>query len=135
MAFIRNCWYMVAWDHEIPADGLFGRMVIGEPLLLYRKADGDVVALEDRCCHRHAPLSVGRREGDCVRIFLHARWLSAWVSGRSSAHVLLAARQGEPLQTIGRAALYRLRESGLATTIEAAAPVRDAVETLTLELE
>jgi hypothetical protein len=49
--------------------------------------------------------------------------------------VLLATRQGEPLQTIGRAALYRLHESGLATTIEAAAPVRDAVHTLTLELE
>lgn len=73
-------------------------------------------------------------EGDWVRIFLHARWLTAQVSGRSSAHVLLATRQGE-LQTIGRAALYRLHESGLATTIEAAAPVRDAVHTLTLELE
>jgi len=27
--FIRNCWYMVAWDHEVPADGLFSRTVIG----------------------------------------------------------------------------------------------------------
>ena len=33
--FIRNCWYVVAWDHELPADGLFGRTVIGEPLLLF----------------------------------------------------------------------------------------------------
>jgi hypothetical protein len=75
------------------------------------------------------------REGDWVRLFLHARWLTARVSGRSSAHVLLATRQGEPLQTIGRAALYRLHESGLATTIEAAEPVRDAGHTLTLTLE
>ena len=74
------------------------------------------------------------REGDTVRIFLHARWLTARVSGRSSAHVLLATRQGEPLQTIGRAALYRLHASGLATTIDAAAPVRDAVDTLTISL-
>jgi hypothetical protein len=74
-------------------------------------------------------------EGDWVRVFLHARWLSAQVSGRSSAHVLLATRQGEPLQTIGRAALYRLHESGLATTIESAAPVLEAVHTLTLSLE
>jgi hypothetical protein len=57
------------------------------------------------------------------------------VAGRSSAHVLLATRQGEPLQTIGRAALYRLHESGLATTIEAGAPMRVAVQTLTIELE
>ena len=55
---------------------------------------------------------------------------NARVAGRSSAHVLLATRQGEPLQTIGRAALYRLHESGLATTIVAAAPVRDAVNIL-----
>ena len=75
------------------------------------------------------------REGDWVRVFLHARWVSAQVAGRSSAHVLLATRQGEPLQTIGRAALYRLHESGLATTIEAVAPVREAVHTLTLDLD
>jgi len=74
----------------------------------------------------------GLREGDRVRVFLHARWLSAFVAGRSSAHVLLATRNGEPLQTLGRAALYRLHESGLATTIETAAPVREAVQTLTL---
>lgn len=69
--FVRNCWYVVAWDHEIPADGLFARTVIGEPLLLYRTADDGVVALEDRCCHRLAPLSRGRREGDCVRCGYH----------------------------------------------------------------
>jgi hypothetical protein len=77
----------------------------------------------------------GLREGDLVRVFLHARWLSAWVAGRSSAHVMLATGQGEPQQTIGRAALYRLHESGLATTIEAVAPVREAVQTLTLDLD
>ena len=69
--FIRNCWYVVAWEHEIPADGLFNRTVINEPLLLFRTADGAVVALEDRCCHRLAPLSKGRKEGDCVRCGYH----------------------------------------------------------------
>jgi vanillate O-demethylase monooxygenase subunit len=69
--FVRNCWYVVAWDHEIPAEGLFNRLVIGEPLLLFRRSDGGVVALEDRCCHRQAPLSKGRREGDCVRCGYH----------------------------------------------------------------
>ncbi|HEX6017495.1 MAG TPA: DUF1631 family protein [Burkholderiaceae bacterium] len=77
----------------------------------------------------------GLHEGDRVRVFLHARWVSAHVAARSKAHVLLATAAGEPLQTIGRAALYRLHESGLATTIEVAAPVREAVQTLTLSLE
>jgi vanillate O-demethylase monooxygenase subunit len=69
--FIRNCWYVVAWEHEIAADALFSRTVIGEPLLLFRTSDGAVAALEDRCCHRLAPLSKGRKEGDCVRCGYH----------------------------------------------------------------
>jgi vanillate O-demethylase monooxygenase subunit len=69
--FIRNCWYVIAWDHEVPADGLFSRTVVGEPVLLFRKADGTIVAMEDRCCHRHAPLSKGRKEGECVRCGYH----------------------------------------------------------------
>ncbi|HTT11752.1 MAG TPA: aromatic ring-hydroxylating dioxygenase subunit alpha [Burkholderiaceae bacterium] len=69
--FIRNCWYVIAWDHEVPADGLFTRTVIGDPVLLFRRADGTIVALEDRCCHRHAPLSRGRKEGECVRCGYH----------------------------------------------------------------
>jgi phenylpropionate dioxygenase-like ring-hydroxylating dioxygenase large terminal subunit len=72
--WLRNCWYVIAWDHEIPsADSpeLFRRTVLGEPVLVYRTADGGFTALEDRCCHRHAPLSAGRREGDCVRCGYH----------------------------------------------------------------
>ena len=69
--FVRNCWYVIAWDHEIEADTLFSRTVINEPILVYRLADGAIVALEDRCCHRFAPLSAGRREGDAVRCGYH----------------------------------------------------------------
>ena len=75
--WLRNCWYVIAWDHEIPSvesDGLFSRIVLGEPIVVYRRADGGgsgYVALEDRCCHRHAPLSAGRREGDCLRCGYH----------------------------------------------------------------
>lgn len=72
--WLKNCWYVIAWGHEVPpADSaeLFHRTVLGEPILVYRTADGGLVAMEDRCCHRHAPLSKGRREGDCVRCGYH----------------------------------------------------------------
>jgi len=69
--FVRNCWYVIAWDHEVPGDGLFSRTVLGEAILLYRTGDGEVVGLRDRCCHRLAPLSKGRKEGDCVRCGYH----------------------------------------------------------------
>ncbi len=69
--FIRNCWYVAAWDHELLSDTLLPRTIIGDPVLLYRRADGMPVAIADRCCHRHAPLSMGRKEGDCVRCMYH----------------------------------------------------------------
>lgn len=72
--WLRNCWYVIAWDHEIPEAGspeLFSRIVLGEPVLVFRQANGTLAALENRCCHRHAPLSKGRREGDCIRCGYH----------------------------------------------------------------
>lgn len=69
--WVRNCWYVVAWEHEIPEGGFLARTVLGEPLLVYRTASGALTVMEDRCCHRHAPLSKGRREGDCIRCGYH----------------------------------------------------------------
>ncbi|MGE5793338.1 MAG: Rieske 2Fe-2S domain-containing protein [Bacteroidota bacterium] len=69
--FLRNCWYVIAWDHEVPAGGLLARSVLNEPIIVFRKADSGFAALEDRCCHRHAPLSKGRYEGDGVRCGYH----------------------------------------------------------------
>lgn len=69
--FVRNCWYVIAWEHEVPADGFFARVVLEEPIVVFRTAAGHWVALEDRCCHRSAPLSKGRREGDCLRCGYH----------------------------------------------------------------
>lgn len=75
------------------------------------------------------------REGDWLRLFLQARWTSAQVSGRSSAHLVLAARGGDTLQSVSQRALLRLREQGLATSIDDhSRPVRRAVDTLTLDL-
>ncbi|AYY57634.1 aromatic ring-hydroxylating dioxygenase subunit alpha [Burkholderia multivorans] len=69
--FIANTWYVAAWSHEVAPDALFSRVITGTPIVMYRKDDGTLVALEDRCCHRGAPLSAGRREGDCVRCMYH----------------------------------------------------------------
>jgi len=69
--FIENCWYVAAWEHELTAGGLFARTVCDVPLVMWRDQGGLPVALEDRCCHRGAPLSLGRREGDCVRCLYH----------------------------------------------------------------
>jgi phenylpropionate dioxygenase-like ring-hydroxylating dioxygenase large terminal subunit len=69
--FVRNCWYVAGWDHEVPSEAFISRVLLGEPVLLYRDSQGRAVALEDRCCHRAAPLHLGRKEGDCVRCMYH----------------------------------------------------------------
>ena len=69
--FLNNCWYVVAWSHEVSETALLARRVLEKPILLYRASNGDVVALADRCCHRHAPLSLGRLEGDHIRCMYH----------------------------------------------------------------
>lgn len=69
--FIRDAWYVVAWPHEVSADKPLARTVLGDDLVLFRTQDGKAVALEDRCAHRLAPLSLGRIEADGIRCMYH----------------------------------------------------------------
>jgi phenylpropionate dioxygenase-like ring-hydroxylating dioxygenase large terminal subunit len=69
--FIKNCWYVAAWTHEISQRQLLGRVIAGTPVVLWRDEGGQVIAFEDRCCHRGAPLSAGRLEGNAVRCMYH----------------------------------------------------------------
>lgn len=70
MTFIRNRWYVAAWDNEV-GDELLSRKMCGENILMYRVADGSVVAMRDACPHRLLPLSMGFREGDDIRCRYH----------------------------------------------------------------
>src|ERR1700674_1727099 len=63
--FLRNFWYVAADGPEVARKPL-GRMILGEPIVFFRKEDGTPVALEDRCAHRHLPLSMGRLVGDLL---------------------------------------------------------------------
>jgi phenylpropionate dioxygenase-like ring-hydroxylating dioxygenase large terminal subunit len=69
--FLRNCWYVAAWDHELIDGKLLRRTLLEDPVLLYRGDSGKVSALNDRCPHRGALLSNGRLEGDAVRCMYH----------------------------------------------------------------
>jgi phenylpropionate dioxygenase-like ring-hydroxylating dioxygenase large terminal subunit len=65
-----NCWYIAALSDDI-GTGLYARRLLDIPVLLYRRGDGAVVAMEDRCAHRAHPLSDGRRDGELVRCGYH----------------------------------------------------------------
>jgi phenylpropionate dioxygenase-like ring-hydroxylating dioxygenase large terminal subunit len=67
---LRNYWYPVApsWMvHQAPV----GMTRLSEDIVLWRAADGTVHALEDRCPHRGARLSLGWNLGDRVACWYH----------------------------------------------------------------
>ncbi|MBP7336531.1 aromatic ring-hydroxylating dioxygenase subunit alpha [Niveispirillum sp.] len=69
--FLKNCWYVAAWPHELPIGHFLARRILDQPVLLYRTGTGDPAALLDRCPHRLVPLSAGRRTGDIIRCGYH----------------------------------------------------------------
>ena len=64
-AFPLNAWYAAAYDVELK-HALLPRTICNQKIVFYRRADGQVAALEDACWHRLLPLSMGRLEGDEV---------------------------------------------------------------------
>lgn len=69
--FLMNCWYVAAWSHDLIDGRKLARTLLEVPVVLYRGDSGRVVALDNRCCHRAAPLDLGRIEGDCLRCMYH----------------------------------------------------------------
>lgn len=63
--FPLNCWYVAAAGDEIGAE-LVSRRLLGRAVVLFRQSNGAVAALEDRCAHRGAPLSLGALVNDQV---------------------------------------------------------------------
>src|SRR6202171_1850500 len=62
-AYLRNAWYVAAWSDRVGDGQLVPRTIMDEPIVLYRKADGAVAAIGDRCAHRFAPLRMGKIVG------------------------------------------------------------------------
>jgi phenylpropionate dioxygenase-like ring-hydroxylating dioxygenase large terminal subunit len=71
-AYLRNAWYVAAWSDDLADGALLARTMLKEPVVLYRKSDGNAVALQDRCPHRFAPLHMGKIvHGDRVQCPYH----------------------------------------------------------------
>ena len=69
--YLMNAWYVAALSTEVDDEILFRRKILDISILLYRKHNGEPVAMRDRCAHRFLPLSMGKREGDIVVCHYH----------------------------------------------------------------
>jgi len=68
--FPKNGWYAACWSKDLTVAPL-ARTLLDERVVLFRGASGKVGALEDRCCHRAAPLSLGEVVGENLRCGYH----------------------------------------------------------------
>lgn len=62
---VRNGWYVIAFARDLKRE-LAGRWLLNEPVVLYRREDGQPVALSGLCPHRFFPLAKGRLVGDGI---------------------------------------------------------------------
>jgi phenylpropionate dioxygenase-like ring-hydroxylating dioxygenase large terminal subunit len=69
--FPLNAWYAAAYDVEVKKNALLARTVCGQKLVMFRRQDGSVAALEDACWHRLLPLSQGRLHDDQITCGYH----------------------------------------------------------------
>lgn len=70
--FLRNSWYVAMFSSNLADGALMHRTILNEPVLFYRKEDGGVAAIADRCSHRLVPLSMGTLlPGDRVQCIYH----------------------------------------------------------------
>jgi phenylpropionate dioxygenase-like ring-hydroxylating dioxygenase large terminal subunit len=70
--YLHNAWYVAAWSDELADGRLLARTILRDPIVLYRKSDGNVAALQDRCPHRFAPLHMGKiLPGDRIQCPYH----------------------------------------------------------------
>lgn len=69
-SFLSNCWQVAAFADEVVTQRPFARRLLDKPIVLMRTSLG-VVAMEDRCPHRSAPLSKGTQIGDTLQCGYH----------------------------------------------------------------
>ena len=65
MEALKNNWYIVCPAKELK-NKIITRKYFGENIVFFRDSDGNAIALEDRCCHRNVPLSLGYLENDRI---------------------------------------------------------------------
>lgn len=70
MPFPLNQWYVGAFSWEV-TDKPLGRTLLSQPIVFFRDGEGQIGVLEDRCCHRDLPLSLGTVEACGLRCGYH----------------------------------------------------------------
>jgi nitrite reductase (NADH) small subunit len=82
MTAMTGDWLPVGMQTEIPVQGARVVKTPAGDIAIFRTIDGAVLAIEDRCPHRHGPLSQGIVHGDTVTCPLH-NWVISLKTGEA----------------------------------------------------
>ena len=68
---IPNQWYAILESNEIKKNRIIGVTRMGEKLVAWRNARGDLAIMEDKCPHRGVAFSAGKLVGDYIQCPFH----------------------------------------------------------------
>src|SRR5271163_2168048 len=125
-----STWWAVALSEEVTADKPLSVDIADRPIVLWRDLQGRARALEDRCPHRRAPLSLGciRKEG-WIQCGYHG-WSYDGETGR--VRDIPNLKNEQRFSPVYRAERYAVHESGGLVRIsqdpDAVQPTAEAVE-------
>jgi phenylpropionate dioxygenase-like ring-hydroxylating dioxygenase large terminal subunit len=67
---VRNGWYVLAFAEDL-GPNLLSRWLLNEPVVLFRRQDGEPVALSGLCPHRFYPLGKSKLQADVITCSYH----------------------------------------------------------------
>jgi phenylpropionate dioxygenase-like ring-hydroxylating dioxygenase large terminal subunit len=70
-SLLRDFWYVATPSHKLKPGQLIDKKMLGEPIVVGRRSDGEVFALRNICPHRGIPLHHGWIEGEGVCCCYH----------------------------------------------------------------
>ena len=76
LPLLRDHWYVAGLREEFSRD-LVAKTLLDRSIVFYRKTDGELAALQNRCLHRSFPLSESVLVGDDIRCGYHGIRFSA----------------------------------------------------------
>ena len=101
-------WYIVALSEQLTDKTVLSRTVLDEWLVIFRDAQGNAVALQDRCLHRNSRLSAGKIQNGQIQCPYHG-----WQYGADGQVVSVPAEgpvKGSCAQIARKAVSYAARE-------------------------
>ncbi|MDB5799202.1 MAG: Rieske 2Fe-2S family protein [Rhodocyclales bacterium] len=116
---LRRFWYALMPMTSLD-DGPKPFTLLGEKIVLWKKADGTPAALRDRCCHRTAQLSKGFVEGDNIVCGYHG-----WTYDCSGACVKIPQSPGSAIPAGAKVDAFHCQEKYGYVWVALEDPLRD----------